>query len=113
MNIASGATLGFREGASVSGAVTFSDGAILAPEFADAASFPCISFGSAPTVVGIVKVKLPEGVKYPVGASYALTSGAGLSDASSFALADGVRGMLSVDGGELVYTAPGFFIKVR
>jgi hypothetical protein len=61
-----------------------------------------------------VKVQLAPDSDPSLGTAYTLTSGAGLSDASKFELADGVKGALSVAGGELVYTAPTYFvIKVR
>ncbi len=65
---------------------------------------------------GVVTVELAADSNPSVAKKYALTSGAGLSgsDDSKFALADGVRGALSVEDGELVYTAPNyFFIKVK
>ena len=74
------------------------------------------AFGSARTIGGAVKVKLAEGSAPAVGTQYVLTSNANLSDAeaANFALADGVRGTLSVVGGELVYTPPNYFIiKVK
>ena len=74
------------------------------------------AFGSARTIGGAVKVKLAEGSAPAVGTQYVLTSNANLSDAEgeNFALADGVRGTLSVVGGELVYTPPNYFIiKVK
>jgi hypothetical protein len=63
---------------------------------------------------GKVKVQLAPDSDPSLGTAYTLTSGAGLSDASKFELADGVKGALSVAGGELVYTAPTYFvIKVK
>ena len=74
------------------------------------------AFGSVRTIGGAVTVKLAEGSAPAVGTQYVLTSNARLSDAeaANFALADGVRGTLSVVGGELVYTPPNYFIiKVK
>jgi hypothetical protein len=59
---------------------------------------------------GKVKVKLTSDSDPSLGTAYTLTSGAGLADASKFELADGVKGALSVAGGELVYTAPTYFV---
>ena len=60
---------------------------------------------------GVVTVELAADSNPSVAKKYALTSGAGLSgsDDSKFALADDVRGALSVEDGELVYTAPKYF----
>ena len=63
---------------------------------------------------GKVKVKLTADSDPVVAQSYTLTSGAGLSNADKFELADGVRGTLTVVSGELVYTPPPYFvIKVK
>ena len=65
-----------------------------------------------------ITIYLTEDSDPAVGQSYTLTQGAGLTaletDETSIKLADGVRGELSVVGGELVYTPPTYFcIKVR
>ena len=66
-----------------------------------------------------ITIYLTEDSDPAVGVSYTLTEGAGLTaletDETSIKLADGVQGNLSVnDDGELVYTAPTYFlIKVK
>ena len=70
-----------------------------------------------------VEISFTEDSVPLVGRSYTLTQGAEFTDAmldsgtspnSYFKLANGTRGTLSVENGELVYTAPTyFFIKVR
>ena len=55
----------------------------------------------------------PGSVK-SVGKAYTLVTGANLADTSAFAIPSGDRGSLSIDSGNLVYTAPTYFvIKVK
>ncbi len=55
----------------------------------------------------------PGSVK-SVGKAYTLVTGANLADTSAFVLPEGDGGSLSIYSGNLVYTAPTYFlIKVR
>ena len=63
-----------------------------------------------------VNIKFAEGSVFAPDKAYTLVSGAGLTegDEAKFALPQGNRGTLSVVEGNLVYTAPKYFIiKVK
>ena len=93
--------------------LTLDDGAIL--EFSiSGTEQSTFALSSTLTANGTVVVALSQDSAPAVGASYTLVSGAELTDASAFTLADGTPGTLSVVDGELVYNAPKYFyIKVR
>ena len=115
--VTGGATFALPQTGTVTipGAVTLQKDSML--EFkANGADNALVTFSSAPSLPdnGTVKVKLTADSNPVVAQSYTLTSGAGLSNADKFELADGVRGTLTVVSNELVYTAPNYFyIKVR
>jgi hypothetical protein len=77
-----------------------------------------IVFSATPKFEKNIEVSFTEDSEPAVGRSYTLTEGAGLTaletDETSIKLANAVKGELSVVGGELVYTAPTYFvIKVK
>ena len=132
-------TLELRSGASVVGALTLGGSRrVILPEAGTAtisgkASFwndagicfhvgetgnAKLSFGTTPEFQKNITISFTEDSEPSFGCSYTLTQGAGLTaletDTTSFKLADGVRGKLSVENGELVYTVPRYFcITVR
>jgi len=132
-------TLELRSGASVAGALTLgASRRVVLPEVGTAtisgkASFwndagicfhigesgnAKLAFGTTPEFQKNITISLTDDSKPSLGRSYTLTQGAGLTalstDTTSFKLADGVRGKLSVENGELVYTLPRYFcITVR
>lgn len=62
---------------------------------------------------GAVTVQFAEGSIFAPGRKYTLLTGANLSDANAFELAADIGGSLSVESGNLVYTAPNYFyIKI-
>ncbi|MBR7180348.1 MAG: hypothetical protein IKD42_01845, partial [Kiritimatiellae bacterium] len=132
-------TLELKSGASVGGALTLGGSRrVILPEAGTAtisgkASFwtdsaACfhvdgtanakLVFGKTPEFQKNITIYLTEDSDPLVGRSYTLTQGAGLTalstDTTSFKLADGTPGTLSIVGGELVYNAPKYFyITVR
>ena len=102
---------------SLGGDLTLADGATLG--FAlngDNDTTLAIESGKTLTVNGTVAVKFAEGSVFAPDKAYTLVSGANLAegDEAKFALPEGNRGTLSVVEGNLVYTAPKYFIiKVK
>ncbi len=117
VKIASGATLELPEAGTVrlGGNLTFEDGAVFSVKAGRDGCGVLAIDSKTLSIPGSVVVKLAEGSSVGHDAKYVLTSGANLSagDETKFALAPGVAGRLSVESGELVYTAPEyFFIKI-
>ena len=118
MTVNTGATLEVPESgtAALTGSLALADGSALAFKVGENDN---AVLGLQPQTLtlpesGKVTVKLTADSLPALGASYTLTSGAGLTDTSKFELAEGVGGSLSIDGdGELVYNAPAYFyIKI-
>lgn len=116
VTVNNGATLSAPESgtATIGGNFVLADGAVLSFGINGASDTTiAVNSGKTLTVNGTVAVEFAEGSSFASGRKYTLLSGGNLSDASKFALAEGVRGSLSVEDGNLIYTAPYFYIKVR
>ena len=114
ITVANGATLSLPQTGTVTlgGNLTLNAGSTLEFKVSGESSRSVLARNSKTLTLpasGKVKVKLTSDSDTIIGQKYTLTSGAGLSDASKFELADGVKGELSVENNELVYTAPSYF----
>ena len=95
----------------IGGNLTLQSGAKLKFNSTDADIAPtfALASGKTLTVNGTAAVEFAEGSAFAPGRKYTLLSGGNLSDSSKFALPAGDRGSLSVEDGNLVYTAPKYF----
>jgi hypothetical protein len=115
VNVANGGRLVAGGSAAKAGKLKIADGSTLEFKLNDATctSFAATSVTPAASGAKAAIAFTPGSVK-TFGPSYALITGANLADTSAFVLPEGDRGSLSIDSGNLVYTAPTYFvIKVR
>jgi autotransporter-associated beta strand protein len=116
VTVNSGATLSLPESGTmtIGGNFVLANGAVLSFGINGASDTTiAVDSGKTLTVNGTAAIEFAEGSSFASGRKYTLLSGGNLSDASMFALPEGDRGSLSVEGGNLVYTAPHFYIIVR
>jgi hypothetical protein len=115
VNVANGGRLVAGGSAAKAGKLKIANGSTLEFKLNDATctSFAATSVTPAASGAKVAIAFTPGSVK-SVGKSYTLVTGANLADTSAFILPEGDRGSLSIDSGNLVYTAPTYFvIKVR
>ena len=115
VSVANGGRLVAGGSAAKAGKLKVANGSTLEFKLNDATctSFAATSVTPAASGAKATIAFTPGSVK-SVGKAYTLITGANLADASAFAIPSGDRGSLSIDGGNLVYTAPTYFvIKVK
>ena len=115
VSVANGGRLVAGGSAAKAGKLKVANGSTLEFKLNDATctSFAAASLTQAESGAKATIAFTPGSVK-SVGKAYTLVTGANLADASAFALPEGDRGRLSIDSGNLVYTAPTYFyIKVK
>ena len=115
VSVANGGRLVAGGSAAKAGKLKIANGSTLEFKLNDATctSFAATSVTPAASGAKATIAFTPGSVK-SVGKAYTLVTGANLADASAFAIPSGDRGSLSIDSGNLVYTAPTYFvIKVK
>ena len=115
VNIENGGRLVAGGSAAKAGKLKIANGSTLEFKLNDATctSFAATSVTPAASGAKATIAFTPGSVK-SVGKAYTLVTGANLADTSAFVLPEGDGGSLSIDSGNLVYTAPTYFlIKVR